>query len=243
MKKYWPIGLFVLGLVILGLVYFFVIRTKGDKSTVLEDEVVAEIPFEKRPVVSLTPTEDGHYLKLKIDSLVVEAESLDYELLYQTKAGITQGVPGIIKMKGQKSAETDLLLGSESSGKFRYDEGVEEGTLTLRFRDSKGKLIGKLMTDFHMQTKASELNSLDGKLTMSLSGKQNDFVIVMETFGAYEKLPGKLLAGPYGVFSSGDKMEGEVKLEGVVYVWNNGWKKAEGSVMGEIFVGVASEEK
>ena len=61
--------------------------------------------------------------------------------------GIQQGVPGTAKLDGG-DIERKMLLGSESSGKFRYDEGVKGGTLTLRFRNSKGRLIGKLSTEF-----------------------------------------------------------------------------------------------
>ncbi len=150
MKKLLPIILFLVGLVVFAGVYFFVIKGKKVSEEV-EDEPVAEIPAEMRPFASLTPSSDGHWLKLLIRDIKIEAVSLDYELLYKTREGNTQGVPGTIKLEGQTQIERDLLLGSESSGKFRYDEGVSEGSLTLRFRNEKGKLVGKLSTDFTLE--------------------------------------------------------------------------------------------
>ena len=44
-----------------------------------------DVALPERPVVSLTPTIDGHYLNLKIEKIVIDAKSLDYELLYKTK--------------------------------------------------------------------------------------------------------------------------------------------------------------
>jgi hypothetical protein len=55
-------------------------------------------------------------------------------------------VPGTVQLSGD--VEKKLLLGSESSGKFRYDTGITGGTMTIRFRNSSGKLLGKLETAF-----------------------------------------------------------------------------------------------
>ncbi|MBX4206157.1 hypothetical protein KW795_03085 [Candidatus Microgenomates bacterium] len=200
MKKYLPIALFLLGLVIFAGVYFFVIKAKKVEPIEDDGEVVAEIPFDKRPFTSLTPIKDGHWLKLEIKGIKVTATSLDYELLYKTSEGATQGVPGTIKMAGTSDVERELLLGSESSGKFRYDEGVEEGTITLRFRNEKGKLVGKLASDFHLQAGDKELTSQDGKFKFVLDkAPKSEFFVTMNTFG----LSGvtSVVDGPYGVFT------------------------------------------
>ena len=209
MKKYLPIGFFVLGLLVLTGVYFFVIKGDKKEGVVEEEEIVTEIAFDKRPVVSLTPIKDGHWLKLQIMGIKVEAASLEYELLYKTKDGSTQGVPGSVKLDdGKKDFERELLMGSESSGKFRYDEGVSEGTLTLRFRNERGKLIGKLSTEFHLQTNAKQLTSQDGKFSFTLnSAPKGAFFVTMGTFG----IPGVTAtpqSGPYGIFSQESDLAG-----------------------------------
>lgn len=149
MKKYLPLILLGVGLVVLVGAFIFIKKSKTPE-VVEEEEIVKEIPVGERPMVSLVPSGDGHYLKLTISQINVQgASSMDYELLYNLPDGRTQGVPGTIKLDG-KDIVKDLLLGSESNKKFRYDEGVEGGSVTLRFRNSKGKLIGKLSTEFKM---------------------------------------------------------------------------------------------
>ena len=225
---------------------FFFIKGRGNEE-VVEEETAAEIPFEKRPFVSLTPSDDGHWLYLLIEGIKVDATSLDYELLYSLPDGRTQGVPGTVKLDGIDSVERELLLGSESSGNFRYDEGVEQGTLTLRFRSDKGKLVGKLTTDFSMQSGIDEVASVDGVLLYTFSEEQDDYFVTMETFGVPDSFEGTLQKGPYGVFSSAEsELEGIVKLEGdIIQAWlDSSWESlsdGESSDIGVFIVTVSSE--
>ena len=150
MKKL-PLVLLGIGVLVVVIAGIMIAKSMsgGDSSQTMEEEAsVPELPADQRPFTSLTPTPDGHYLTLNVKGIKVkDAASLDYELIYTTGIGIQQGVPGTAKLDGG-DIERKMLLGSESSGKFRYDEGVKGGTLTLRFRNSKGRLIGKLSTEF-----------------------------------------------------------------------------------------------
>lgn len=222
MKKYLPIVIFAVGLLVFVGGFVFVRSRQSSPSATpsSQDESVAEIPFEKRPFVTLTPTADGHYLVLNIENIKVDnASVLDYELLYQVADGRTQGVPGSIKL-GESKIEKELLLGSESSGKYRYDEGVETGTLTLRFRNDKGKLVGKLATDWHLQSNTKDLSSVDGKFTFTLNSvPKGVFFVTMQTFG----FPDTTEEGiPFGIFSSDEQeYEGLDSYEqGVLFRWN-----------------------
>ena len=198
-KKYLPFILLGVGVLILAGAFLLI---KNSKEGGNEDETVKEIPVEQRPIVSLIPSGDGHWLKLKIEQIKVEgAVSLDYELLYTLPDGRVQGVPGTVKIKGD--VIRDLLLGSESSGKFRYDEGVETGSMTVRFRNLKGKLIGKLSTKFHMQTGVKELTSADGKFTYSPDKiSKGVYYVTMETFAEPNPSTVVVYKDGYGVFSS-----------------------------------------
>ncbi|HLD91861.1 MAG TPA: hypothetical protein VI795_00530, partial [Patescibacteria group bacterium] len=167
--------------------------------------------FPDRPFASLTPTTDGHYINLKIEKIKVpKAVSMDYELLYSLPDGRAQGVPGTADLKDQVTFERKLLLGSESSGKFRYDEGVEEGSLTIRFRDTKGKLLAKFSTKFHLQSDVAELSSIDESFVYKFDKKPKGiYFITMETFGMpSDSNVTSVTSGPYGVFSSTDLPKG-----------------------------------
>lgn len=222
-----------------GMAWFFVIRGRGEKTVIEEEEMVEEIALEKRPVVSLTPRADGHWLDLTIQDIKVEAASLDYEVLYQTATGITQGVPGMVKLEGKSEIMREILLGSESSGKFRYDEGVEEGTLTVKFRDEKGKLVGKLMTDWYFGTGGEELKSVDGKLVFTPQGGRDEYFVVMESFGMHGANREDVKLGPYGVFCSDPDMKGRVEMDGEVLRYESGeWKSVATPTKVGFFIGV-----
>ena len=244
MKRYLPLLLFLVGVLVLAAVYFFVIRKPATEET--EEEGSIEVSLIDRPIASLTPSQDGHWLKLRIEKLLSGADSLDYELLYTLPDGRTQGVPGTIDLKGESQIERDLLLGSESSGKFRYDEGVKEGTLTLRFRNEKGKLLVKFSTKFHLQSAESRLTSADGRLVYSLAKiPSKTFFVTMETFGLANAPPGEVSAGPYGLFSSGQSAyPGTVELSGgTIYVLKGAsWAKVEAGEADDIGIFIAVSE-
>ena len=248
MKKYLPFALLGVGVLI---VVGIVLMAKGTGSatpspTPVVEETAPEIPFDQRPYVSLTPRSDGHWLKLSISGVnrVTGAASVDYLLEYLTAADVNQGVPGSVKLTGITTIDRDLLLGSESSGKFRYDEGVFEGKLTLRFRNDKGKLLGKLSGDFHMQYGEDTLTSKDGMFTYKLDKvSKKGYFVTLNTFGVPEGVKGTLVNGPYGVFTSDSgKLPGKVTLEGgVVSRWGESkWNELKTSASPDLGVFVTT---
>lgn len=165
-KKYLPFILIGVGLLIIVGAILFVINSakKATSGGMADDSSVPELPQSQWPLVSLLPVFNstipnslGHLLLLKVEKInVPEAASMDYELLYSTTDGGQQGVPGTVQLTGT-SVERQLLLGSESSGKYRFDEGVDHGTITIRFRDASGKLMGKLSTNFTLSSPSKDV--------------------------------------------------------------------------------------
>ncbi|EKE12762.1 MAG: hypothetical protein ACD_13C00144G0067 [uncultured bacterium] len=210
MKKTLPI--IVGALVLVVLVVGFVIKGKNKASNTSENDDISNVPVlseSEWPAISLTPTNksgisgsDGHWLNFKVEKINVSgAASMDYLMVYSTSDGGQQGVPGTVKLT-DTSIERMLLLGSESSGKFRYDAGVEQGTMTITFRDGNGKMIGKLTTDFHLQSGVTELTSVDGifKYTLDKIAK-NVYFVTMKTYKEPSVAPVVWQNG-YGVFAS-----------------------------------------
>lgn len=235
MKEKLPLVLLVTGVLVVSLAVF-IIRGRGGSGTVDDGP---ELPFSQRPFTRLVPKEDGHYLSLMVENINVPgAVSMDYELYYGTADGITQGVPGKVTLEGKEKIERELLLGSESSGKFRYDEGVDDGTLTLRFRDEDGKTIGKVAGQWSFLQGTKELASLDGKFTYTLKQSSDAYFVVMPTFGLPESSPGEVSSGPYGVFASTDgAYPGTVNFVGNVYgFYGSKWEKLSGSSSSDIGV-------
>lgn len=243
MKRYLPFILLGVGiLVVVGA--FLVVRARRNTKESMGDNESAllDVPLKDRPVVSLTPTDDGHYLKLRVEKITINAQSVDYELLYDTFDGVTQGVPGTIALSGIDSFEEDLLLGSESSGKFRYDEGVEKGQITLSFRNDKGKLLARFISEFHLQRNTSQLSNLDGTFKYNLDDVPDAYFVTMQTVGYPGEAPNEVKNGPFGVFSSSSEtFSGTLSLTGEIYRFDNGvWKKLNGNSSDNIGIFISS---
>jgi hypothetical protein len=246
MKKLFPVVLLILGIFV-AIGVFFLMKNKNAKAPEGLDtdteESVAEVSLDKRPLVSLTPTSDGHYLKLEIKKILIDAATLDYELTYKVPDGRTQGVPGTVKLTTKDDITKQLLLGSESSGKFRYDEGVETGQLVMRFRDANGKLLAKFSTDFNLVAPGKDIISPDSvfKLTLNKPATKTYFV-VMDTIGYPSSEKFSDSAKFYGLFSSDDKKyAGNVEIAGSLKVqyWDgSAWSGEFESVGSGVFTSV-----
>lgn len=204
----------IAALILVVVIVAFVI--KGRKSSGTSDsENASNVPVlseSQWPAISLTPTDKsdvsgslGHWLTFKVEKININgASSMDYLLVYNTSDGGQQGVPGTIQLVGD-SVEKKLLLGSESSGKYRYDAGVDTGTMTITFRNENGKMIGKLSSEFHLQTGAAELTSVDGTFKYILdSVPKNVYFVTMKTYT--EPVAASVIwQNTYGVFASDGK--------------------------------------
>lgn len=212
-KKLLPIIVGVL-VILVAIVGIIIAKNKKNSADTGEKETnVPTLSESQWPAVSLTPTEKsdvagsmGHWLNFKVEKInVANAVSMDYLLVYNTSDGGQQGVPGTVKLTSD-NIERKLLLGSESSGKFRYDAGVETGTMTITFRDENGKSLGKLSTEFHLQLEATELKSTDGLFKYTLDkAPKGVYFVTMKTF--LEPVAAKVIwQNGYGVFASDEKV-------------------------------------
>lgn len=222
--------------------------TGSSKSNPKTETALRELRVEEKPFVSLVPRVDGRELQMTISKIPQDVEVVEYEMVYKVASGITQGVPGSVKPKGQTKIERDLLLGTCSSGKCRYDEGVEDGSFTLRLRNSDGKLIAKLETPFHLQKGGKSLNLPNGSFELTSSNiASSAYYLTMGTFGLPGDFPGKTMGQPYGVFTKGQtSVSGEVDIEGEgsSYIWNGSkWTELKGnkSTSLGVFVKASSE--
>ncbi len=223
MKKILPIIILFIGVgVTIGVFVFMKGRDANDEenSETEAEETLPEVELEKRPVVSLTPSGDGHWLKLEISKIVIDATTLDYELTYKVPDGRTQGVPGTVKLVKGEDVEKDLLLGSESSGKFRYDEGVETGNVLLRLRNDKGKLVAKFETEFTLQSGSDEIDTPIGIYTLDKINK-GAFYVTMDTVG-YPEDTGLDVSKAFGIFSSVEKGNSGEFEQGNIRFYNEG---------------------
>lgn len=214
MKKYLPFILVGAGILIIAVVIFVIMKSSGGAgSPSQEAENVPELPQNEWPEISLTPTEDktvpsslGHFLEFRVQKINVPgATTMDYLLVYSTSDGGQQGVPGTVQLTGA-DIDRKLLMGSASSGKYRFDAGVSQGTMTITFRDGNGKSVGKLSTAFHLQFGDTVLTSVDGKFTYTLEkAAKGVYFITMPTFLQPDPSLYVTWQNGYGVFASDGK--------------------------------------
>ena len=155
----------------------------------------------EKPIITLSPRDDGHELKLKIDNIPTNITQVEYELIYSSNEdGLTmeKGVGDTVKISS-KSIEKDLLLGTSSCTngcKYKYDEGVSQGTLSLVFYTDDNQ-SATYETPFVLKTSA-EINkaggfSLDDTFSVkATTTTKTDYFVVIKNYPQY-----------YSVFSNG----------------------------------------
>ena len=202
MKKKLAIILPIIGILLI-IAGIFLIRAKKKTTTSGEpssQQKSLETPMEDRPYVVLIPRADGKEFTLEI-SRIKNAKTIEYELVYESQ-GLSRGVIGSVELSsGETEVSRKLLLGTCSRDVCKYDEGVEQGNLTLRFRGTEG--TRKFETTFHLQQGGKELTSMDNNFKLTGKFVSGTFYLTMPTIGLPEKVEGKIVGGPYGIFTAG----------------------------------------
>lgn len=213
-----------------------------------------EQTIKERPFVSILPSADSHWLTLEIKNIVKETSSLEYELIYfaevdgnRIERGVsTAGSP--TDLSSQTEFSKKILLGSAScttgTCKYKYDEGVSEGSLSLTLNKSGGK--EKYESSFRIQ-KGSEgregLTTGDGVFTFISTGLSSGSVyLTISSIGVPSLLPASVVPKtvPYGIFSSGAVKGGTVSFKttltsGSIYAFDGkSWSKLTTEITGGI---------
>lgn len=93
-------------------------------------------------VVKLTSKNSNRVLELKIKGLNSDVKFVEYEITYLTGSGLPRGVLGKINTSGESElTRDDIVLGTCSSGKCVYDQGVTKVDLSLKFNSSGGSSV------------------------------------------------------------------------------------------------------
>lgn len=217
---------------------FFAFQKINSSSQAVEE---IDLPFDAEgPYALLYPRRDGNALILNLKR-TASYESISYELSYTSKVDeikvsgntieedegrggvIDRGVVGTIDTKERKGEyEQEILFGTCSKNVCKYDQGVENGTLTLRIK--KKNKVYKMITLWHMQQPDVALGTLtsgDGHFIYKMAAEREKlatvgFTIINDLSGV-PKLPQgmEVLGKVYAVNApiTKDLPEGEVALE------------------------------
>lgn len=115
-------------------------ETETKKENVLPEG--AEIPKVPKSVkVDIETVERGREILLSISGIPEGTEEIEYELSYLASGDLPKGVIGTIKVSGSQSVERQITLGTCSSGRCVYDEGVESISVSLKFNGDYGSKL------------------------------------------------------------------------------------------------------
>lgn len=159
----------VIALIVLGGLGLWGFRVSSSQETGPVEEV--DLAFDAEgPYAILSPRRDGNALILSIKR-TSSYDSITYDLAYTSTVdetamsgtkvlddgeglsqggSIDRGVSGTIDTKEKKGEyEQEILFGTCSKNVCKYDQGVENGTLTLHIK--KGKKAYRMITQWHLQ--------------------------------------------------------------------------------------------
>jgi hypothetical protein len=207
MKKY--LKFIIPGVIVLAVVawIYWPANNKKEETTQISTrkvEQINQLAIKDRPYVVLTPRTDGKEVTLIIDK-VTNATSAEYELEY-TAGSMIQGVFGELDFETDGlPLSKDLLFGSCSKGKCRYDENVSGGSLTIRF--DGGDKPYTLKSDFNLQMMADRegvFTSKDIKASLDVGSSlsASTYLVVQNTMGLPEAVDGEVIAGPYAFIAA-----------------------------------------
>lgn len=174
-------------------------------------EAINKLALEKRPYMILEPTSTtrpqdvGHWITVTLDN-VNNYDGVDYDIEYMS-GNLIQGFMHKIDFTKEKAPfSKEGFFGSESKGKYKYDENVKSGNILLKFY--KGDQIDNLKTFFNLQNMLDQkgiFTSNDAKATLKITGNElasGDFVIISSTLGLPSSITGKAISDPYGFYST-----------------------------------------
>ncbi len=197
-------------ILILGLVLSGCSLGRGGSDTLEEEPKPKEISQENLPFVKLLPRSDRHRVDLGIYG--IKAPRIDYQILYTVLIkgnSVERGAGGRdIKLNGKdeliRVGDSAIVFGSESSGRFKYDDGVENGSIEITYRDEKGKSTGRTQADWHLEDakEVTKFTSPDGKLVFTPSAKAKGVILILNTLSTPIPISGTIIAGPYGIYAS-----------------------------------------
>lgn len=229
-------------LIVLGGGGLFAFQKITSKPTGPVEEV--DLAFDPEgPYAMLSPRRDGNALVLNLQR-TGSYDGISYELAYTsnpdetivkgnkitndgegggTGGAIDRGVAGEIDTKDKKGEyEQEILFGTCSKNVCKYDQGVENGTLTLHIK--KGNKAYRMVTQWHLQkpdVALGVLTSGDNHFTYKVSGDRQalsniGFTIINDLTGVPKLPSGKQVLGK--VYSlnapiAKDMQGGDVVLE------------------------------
>ncbi|HOC07496.1 MAG TPA: hypothetical protein PLX28_00100 [Candidatus Woesebacteria bacterium] len=157
------------------------------------------IPVSERPFMQLEPTADGHYVVINVIEVKKPADSLNYEMEYQT-GSMLQGFQGFLKLD-QLPASDKKLFGSQSAGgAITYHEDIKGGSLLAEFIGPEAYAVKSSWRYFTNSDRQSAFSSQDTKFTIANDSlARYSYLIIYNSPGYPAEVEGEVVSDIYTV--------------------------------------------
>lgn len=185
-------------------------RAKASSKPKIEN--VNQLPLEQRPFIVIEPKSTtrpqdlGSWITITIDK-ASNYQGVEYEVEYQA-GNLIQGFMHKIDFTKEKlPTSKEGFFGSESKGKYKYDENVSGGSILYKFFKDETN-YDALKTYFNIQNMANQkgvFNSKDGKASLEIGATDltsGDYVVISSTMGLPAVVTGKVISEPYSFFAT-----------------------------------------
>lgn len=158
------------------------------------------IPVAERPYMRLVPSADGHYVTIGVLEVKKDANSVDYEMEYQTGT-MLQGFAGLLTLSNGQAEERKLFGSQSAGGAITYHEDIKGGTFLAQFDGGAEPYAVKSAWRYYENLEAeTSFSSQDTKFTVSNSGLARvKHLIIYNVPGFPDELEAELLSDPYAL--------------------------------------------
>lgn len=192
-------------LLIAGGVFFFLRANQAEDSgeeTVVKRKVTPKtnlIPVAERPFIQLEPTADGHNVIINIMELKKPADSLNYEMEYQT-GSMLQGFQGFLELDELPVSDKKLFGSQSAGGAITYHEDIKGGSLLAEFMGEEDYAVKSNWRYFTNSDRQSEFSSQDTKFTIANESlTRYSYLIIFNSPGYPGEIEGEIVSDVYTV--------------------------------------------
>jgi len=185
-------------------------KQEKKKPKITSFETVNQLALEKRPYIIIEPKsktrpQDYGYWMTTTISNASNYQFCEYEVEYQS-SNLIQGFMHRFDISGKDKISQEGFFGSESKGKYKYDEGVKSGSVLLKFfkNDKDYDILKTYFNWLKVVDQDGVFISNDAKASLKIDSsdlKPTDYLVVFSTLGLPKNIKGTVLSLPYGFYS------------------------------------------
>ena len=204
MKKKLPIIILV-AILVLGSGAFLLLRKDKnveEEATVTKKKIsqpVNIIEVSDRPYMTLEPSSDGHYITIGVEEIKKDANSLNYEMEYQT-GSMLQGFQGLLTLDSFPVSEKKLFGSRSAGGSVTYHEDIKGGNLLAEFDGADDYAVKSAWRYFTNSDNETKFSSQDTKFSIANDDlAKYSYVVIYNSPGYPGEIKAELASDPYVV--------------------------------------------